>query len=87
MYLDDEVLFVKSIDSKAICSWDDFEYILSIVVENRILKVFVAHQVKLSLEQPIDVCRSDDEETSKKSLRKKKPKNKKKRKVPPKELQ
>jgi len=78
VYLDDEVLFVKSIDSKAISSWEDFEFILSVVVENRILKVFVAHQVKLSLEQPIDVCKSDDEETSKKALRKKKSKNKKK---------
>jgi hypothetical protein len=87
VYLDDEVLFVKSIDSKAISSWEDFEFILSVVVENRILKVFVAHQVKLSLEQPIDVCKSDDEETSKKALRKKKSKNKKKRKVPPKDLQ
>lgn len=43
VWVNDELLLIKSIDSKAIVNWDDFEYVLSVVVENRILKVFVAH--------------------------------------------
>lgn len=50
MYLQDEKLFIKSIDSKSILTWDDFQYILSVLVENRILKVFVAWQVKTQTE-------------------------------------
>jgi hypothetical protein len=42
-YLEDEQLLIKSIDSKAIETWDDFEVVLTLIVENRILKVFVTH--------------------------------------------
>jgi hypothetical protein len=43
VYLEDELSFIKAIDAKSIKNWDDFEYILSVIVENRIIKVFVAH--------------------------------------------
>jgi len=39
-------MLIKSVDPKRISSWDDFEYILSVIVENRILKVYVAYLVE-----------------------------------------
>ena len=40
-YVPDEFLLVKAIDSKNVTEWDDFEYLLSILIENRILKLYV----------------------------------------------
>ena len=37
---------MKAIDPKQIKSWQDFEFLLSLIVENRILKVFVGHLCK-----------------------------------------
>jgi hypothetical protein len=42
-FIEDESKLVKAIDPKQIKSWQDFEYLLSLIVENRILKVFVNH--------------------------------------------
>lgn len=83
-YINDEQLFVKSIDSKQITTWSDFEFVLSMVVENRILKVFVAHQVQLSLQSAAEGLFDDllsDECENGKLVKSKKPKRKNKKKV------
>lgn len=46
IYLNDEALLIKSFDLKRILSWSDFEYILSVIIENRILKVYVGYLVE-----------------------------------------
>lgn len=45
-FIEDESKLVKAIDPKQIKSWQDFEFLLSLIVENRILKVFVGHLCK-----------------------------------------
>lgn len=80
VYISDEQLLIKSIDSKAIASWSDFEYILSIIVENRILKVYVAHQTKLAQAKFDDLMMSleSTEEPAKKRKKRNRPKRAKK---------
>lgn len=39
----DEAMLIKSIDQKQITSWADFEYILTVIVENRLLRLYQAH--------------------------------------------
>lgn len=39
----DESALISSIDQKQIISWLDFEYVLCLVLENRILKLYQAH--------------------------------------------
>lgn len=41
MYVPDEFLLVKAIDAKNVADWDDFEYLLTMIIENRILKLYV----------------------------------------------
>lgn len=60
MYVPDEVLLIKGIDAKAVATWVDFEFVLTAIVENRILKIYVAHLQALNqssfndLEFPLD---------------------------------
>jgi hypothetical protein len=37
LFIVEEDLFVKSIDSSLIKNWEDFEYVLSVIIENRLL--------------------------------------------------
>jgi hypothetical protein len=46
VYINDETLLIKSFDPKRIQSWNDFEYILSVIIENRILKVYLGNLVE-----------------------------------------
>lgn len=39
----DEAMLIKAIDQKQITSWSEFEYVLTVVVENRILRLYQAH--------------------------------------------
>ena len=39
----DEHLLISAVDPKQISSWTEFEYILSIIVENRLLRLYQAH--------------------------------------------
>ena len=49
-YVPDESLLIRALDPKCVTSWADFEYVLSLVVENRILKLYVAHLAALALQ-------------------------------------
>ena len=59
---------IKSFDTKRIQSWNDFEYILSVIIENRILKVYVGHLVEKNSKNMISI------EDKIKKPKKKKPK-------------
>jgi len=37
LFIVEEDLFVKSIDASLIKNWEDFEYVLSVIIENRLL--------------------------------------------------
>lgn len=39
----EEELLVKALDSTAVKSWDDFEFALAVVVENRLLQLYQSH--------------------------------------------
>jgi hypothetical protein len=39
----DENALICALDLKQILSWQDFEYVLCLVIENRILKLYQAH--------------------------------------------
>ena len=41
--LPDENLIIKAIDATKINTWEEFEIVLSIVVENRFMRLFQAH--------------------------------------------
>ena len=41
--LPDENLIIKAIDATKINTWEEFEFVLSIVVENRFMRLFQAH--------------------------------------------
>lgn len=73
VFIDDEQMFIKCIDAKAITTWEQFEFVLSVIVENRILKVFVAHQCT----QQTHV----EEDFTEVQIKKKKKKNRKKKKA------
>lgn len=51
-------------------SWKDFEYVLSLIVENRILKVYVGYLVEQNSRTPINL----DDNALEKLPKKKKPK-------------
>ena len=36
----DETMLIKAIDQKLITSWAEFEYVLTVVLENRILRLY-----------------------------------------------
>lgn len=36
----DEAMLIKAIDQKQITSWADFEYVLTVIVENRLLRLY-----------------------------------------------
>ena len=76
IYINDESILIKSFDSKKIVSWDDFEYILTILVENRILKVYVAHLVERNSKLVVDL----EEKKKHKKRKNKKSSNKLKKK-------
>ena len=38
---------ISAIDQKQILSWPDFEYVLCLIIENRVLKLYRAHQEKV----------------------------------------
>ena len=83
----DENQLIIAIDQKQITSWSEFEYILSIIIENRLLRLYQAHldrQYQLQWEQNggVDTIISDEEtpKTPEKANKKKKRKPKKKNK-------
>lgn len=39
----DETMLIKAIDQKQITSWNEFEYVLTVIVENRLLRLYQAH--------------------------------------------
>ena len=39
----DESALICALDPKQILSWQDFEYVLCLVIENRLLKLYQAH--------------------------------------------
>ena len=43
----DETALICAIDPKQIVSWPDFEYVLCLVLENRILKLYQTHLAKV----------------------------------------
>lgn len=43
----DEDALINAIDQKSIQTWNDFEYILSVIIENRILRVYQSHLEKV----------------------------------------
>jgi hypothetical protein len=36
----DETMLIKAIDQKQITSWNEFEYVLTVIVENRLLRLY-----------------------------------------------
>ena len=42
----DETAMISALDQKQIQSWTDFEYVLCLIIENRILKLYQAHLEK-----------------------------------------
>jgi len=48
IYMPDETLFIRSFDAKAVVCWTDFEYVLTLILENRILKVYSTHLQEVS---------------------------------------
>lgn len=68
LFLLEEELLVKSIDSQQIKSWDDFEYTLAMIIENRLLQLYQSHyldkeyqkkQKKLDLELLAETAASE----------------------------
>ncbi|TNV82591.1 hypothetical protein FGO68_gene6089 [Halteria grandinella] len=43
LFLLEEDLLIKSIDSSLIKNWDDFEYTLALIIENRLLQLYQSH--------------------------------------------
>jgi hypothetical protein len=37
LFIAEEDLFVKALDASLIKNWEDFEYLLSVIIENRLL--------------------------------------------------
>ena len=44
----DETLFIRSFDAKAVVCWTDFEYVLTLILEHRILNVYSTHLQEVS---------------------------------------
>ena len=38
-----ELHFIRSVNQNNISTWEQFEYLLSIIVENRLVRIFQAH--------------------------------------------
>ena len=87
----DEAALISALDTKQILSWSDFEYVLCLIIENRVLKLYLAYLEKIYKEswQEVDemLCTASDqgpqvEHTDKSQAKKrKKRKNKKQKKV------
>ncbi len=84
----DEAALISALDTKQILSWSDFEYVLCLIIENRVLKLYLAYLEKIYKEswQEVDemLCSASDdkgaqvEHTDKSQAKKrKKRKNKK----------
>jgi hypothetical protein len=43
LFIGEEDLFVTSIDASQIKTWEEFEYVLSVIIENRLLQVYQGH--------------------------------------------
>ena len=43
LVITDESALICALDPKQILSWQDFEYVLCLVIENRLLKLYQAH--------------------------------------------
>jgi hypothetical protein len=43
LFIGEEDLFVTSIDATQIKTWEEFEYILAVIIENRLLQVYQGH--------------------------------------------
>ena len=72
VHVPDESLLIRSIDSNNVNSWADFEYVLSLVLENRILKLYVAHLARLSNQVALQLEDEVMKITPKKKRKKKK---------------
>lgn len=83
MYVPDEFLLVKAIDTKNVTDWDDFEFLLTIIIENRILKLYVELYLtplnKRKESEALDLLFQEEEkaESSKIKAEKKAPRKKK----------
>ncbi len=83
----DEAALISALDTRQILSWSDFEYVLCLIIENRVLKLYLAYLEKIYKEswQEVDemLCTASDqvaqvEHTDKSQAKKrKKRKNKK----------
>lgn len=40
LLIPDEFMLIKAIDQKQITSWTEFEYVLTVIVENRLLRLY-----------------------------------------------
>jgi hypothetical protein len=43
LFIGEEDLFVTSIDASLIKTWEEFEYVLAVIIENRLLQVYQGH--------------------------------------------
>ena len=81
--LADEAALISAIDTKQILSWPDFEYVLCLVIENRILRLYQANLERLYKLQWSELENSllaDDRENSEDQADSKNKKKKKRRK-------
>lgn len=43
LLIPDESMLIKAIDQKQITSWTEFEFVLTVILENRLLRLYQAH--------------------------------------------
>ena len=78
----DEAALISALDTKQILSWQDFEYVLSLVIENRILRLYQAHLDRVYQErwkEELDDLENLTEEGNKKKKKKRKQKKRNKK--------
>ena len=78
----DEAALISALDTKQILSWQDFEYVLSLVIENRILRLYQAHLDRMYQErwkEELDDLENLTEEGNKKKKKKRKQKKRNKK--------
>ena len=81
----DEGMLIRAIDQKQITSWAQFEYVLTVIVENRLLRLYQAHldqQYRIKADEELKALLEETDATAQNALtsknkRKRKKKNKK----------
>ena len=43
LFIVEEELLFKAVDSAAVKNWEDFEYVLAVIIENRMLQLYQSH--------------------------------------------